>query len=142
MQILGPYVNYVGVTRDGAGHMFIAATQVRPGDNNDAVVIMKRDVMSGLWTEIARLTESSYGKPGFCSLAVVVDDLHVIGSFRNTVGEQVVMEHVIPNVCVSWRDALTSAIKEQLAALPATGAAAVGGLAKAIGDAVAPYRPK
>jgi hypothetical protein len=137
-QILGPYVNHVGSCRDGAGNVFLLATQDGPGSNDTAVVVMKRDVTTGLWSEIARMPEAVHGKPGYGSIENVANNLHLLLSLRTT-GGQVLMEHIIPNVCVSWRDAIASAIKEQLAALPSPPVVAVGALAKAIGVAVAPF---
>lgn len=138
-QILGPYVNHPSVTRDGAGNLFVAATQIGPGSNDDAVVILKRDVTTGQWSELTRLHEAIFGKPGLASLAVVVDDLHLLLSLRNAAGEQVLMEHIIPNVCVSWRDAIASQVQQAMAQYGGGGNTAAQ-LAEAIGDAVAPFR--
>lgn len=140
-QILGPYVNHPDICRDGAGNLFVAATQTHPGENNDVVVVMKRDVTTGRWSELTRLSEATFGKPGLASIAVVVDDLHLVLSLRNAAGEQVLMEHIIPNVAVSWRDAIAQQVQQALAQTGG-GGTSTSALAKAIGDAVAPFKPK
>lgn len=139
-QILGPYVNHAGSCRDGAGNLFVAATQTGPGANDDAVVVLKRDVTTGLWSEIARLPELTFGKPGFADLDVVANNLYLLLSLRNIAGEQVLKEHIIPGVAVSWRDAIASQVQAALALVQTGGN--VAGLAQAIGDAVAPFRAK
>jgi hypothetical protein len=61
-------------------------------------------------------------------------------SLRNSVGEQVLVEHIIPNVAVSWRDAIAQQIQQALAQYG--GGGSVASLAKAIYTAVAPFLPK
>lgn len=139
-QILGPYVNHPDICRDGAGNLFVAATQTHTGENNDVVVVLKRDVTTGLWSEIARLPEAAFGKPGLASIAVVTNNLHLVLSLRNTAGEQVLKEHIIPGVAVSWREAIAAQIAQAQAGVVSGGN--VGALAKAIYTALAPFLPK
>jgi hypothetical protein len=142
VQILGPYVNHPDVCRDGAGNLFVAATQTHPGENNDVVVVMKRDVTTGLWSEIARLPEATYGKPGLGCLDNVSNNLHLILSLRNAAGEQVLKEHIIPGVCVSWGSEIRRQVLAALAEVLTGGSGNVGALAKAIHTALAPFLPK
>lgn len=135
-QILGPYVNHAGSCRDGAGNVFVLATQAGPGTNDDALVVLKRDVRTGLWKEIARLVELAYGKPGYGSLENVANDLHLVYSGRNSAGEQVLMTHTIPGVCESWRDAIAAQVQ---AAMAQYGGGDVAALATALGNALAPF---
>ena len=137
-QLLGSYVNHAGSCRDGAGNLFALATQVRTGENNDAAIILKRDVRTGAWSEAARLDEATFGKPGFGTLQNVAKDLHLIYSAQDSYGDQVLMYHVIPGVCESWRDAIAAQITQALAGL--TAGNALASFADAIGDAVAPFR--
>lgn len=134
---LGPHVPHIGACRDGEGNIFAAVTRSRPAANDDAVLILKRNVRTGAWSVLATLDEATYGKPGYGTLQNVANNLHLILSLRNAAGEQVVMEHVITGVCVSWREAIQAQITQALAGL---GSASVSRLAIAVSDALAPFR--
>ncbi len=95
------YVNHIGSCVDGAGNMFIVATQdgPLPGGVDVDAVIRRRDAVSGAWTDVTRFTQVLYGKHGYGALEVVGNDLVCVLSEEEG-GEIVGLERVIYDVAV------------------------------------------
>lgn len=91
--IVGGYTNHVSSCVDGAGNIFIAATQVTTGP--DQLIIRRRDAKATTWATVAVLTEGMIGKPGYSALEVIGSQLILIASVRTPENEQVLQEIVL-----------------------------------------------
>jgi hypothetical protein len=90
----GPgYTNHIGSTRDGAGNTFWAITL------GSAIVVMKRQQGSGVYTELHRFDDTKYG---YGSMEVVGAHLVCVLAERQENGATVAVEYRLYDVAVGW----------------------------------------